>query len=113
MARDIARFHHEKFDGSGYPRGISGADIPLCARIVAIADVYDALTTKRVYKAAFSHEKAVEIIRDGRGIHFDPDIVDAFEAIDEQFLAIREQFARREEEEAEAIDRRNAEMVLA
>ncbi len=112
MARDIARCHHEKFDGSGYPRGISGTDIPLCARIVAIADVYDALTTKRVYKAAFSHEKAVEIIREGRGRHFDPDIVNAFEAIDEQFLAIRERFARREEEEAEAIDRRTAEIVL-
>ncbi len=83
------------------------------ARIVALADVYDALTTKRVYKAAFSHERAVAIIRDGRGIHFDPDIVDAFEAIDGQFLAIRERFARREEEEAEAIDRRNAEMVPA
>ena len=112
MARDIARFHHEKFDGSGYPRGISGTDIPLCARIVAVADVYDALTTKRVYKAAFSHEKAVAIIRDGRGRHFDPDIVDAFEANNAQFQAIREQFARREEEEAEAIDLRNAEMVL-
>jgi putative two-component system response regulator len=113
MARDIARFHHEKFDGSGYPHGLSGEEIPLCARIVALADVYDALTTKRVYKEAFSHEKAVAIIREGRGRHFDPDIVDAFEANEERFVAIREQFARREEEEAEAIEKRNAELVMA
>ena len=103
----------QKFDGSGYPNGLSGEDIPLCARIVALADVYDALTTKRVYKRAFSHEEAVTIIRDGRGRHFDPDIVDAFDANEERFVAIREQFARREEEEAEAIEKRNAELVLA
>ena len=113
IARDIARCHHEKFDGSGYPNGLSGYEIPLCARIVALADVYDALTTKRVYKPAFSHETAVAIIREGRGRHFDPDMVDAFEANQEQFLAIREQFALREEQEAEAIDQRSAELVLA
>ena len=103
MARDIARCHHEKFDGSGYPNGLAGEQIPLCARIVALADVYDALTTKRVYKPAFSHEKAVAIIREGRGRHFDPDIVDAFEAAESQFVAIGEQLDKREEQEAPAI----------
>ena len=111
MARDIARCHHEKFDGSGYPDGLAGEDIPLCGRIVALADVYDALTTKRVYKPAFSHEKAVAIIREGRGRHFDPDIVDAFEANEERFVAIREQLAQREEQEAQAIAQRQAELV--
>lgn len=112
MARDIARYHHEKFDGSGYPEGLSGENIPLCGRIVALADVYDALTTKRVYKPAFSHEKAVAIIREGRGRHFDPDIVDAFEATQERFVAIWEHLAQREEEEAKAIAGRQAELVL-
>ncbi len=113
MARDIARCHHEKFDGSGYPAGLAGEDIPLCGRIVALADVYDALTTKRVYKPAFSHEQAVAIIREGRGRHFDPDIVDAFDANEQRFVAIREQFAQREEQEAEAIAQRQAELVLS
>jgi putative two-component system response regulator len=112
MARDIARCHHEKFDGSGYPDGLSGEEIPLCARIVALADVYDALTTRRVYKAALSHEKAVAIIREERGHHFDPDIVDAFEANEERFVAIREQLAEREELEAQAIAERPAELAL-
>jgi putative two-component system response regulator len=78
MARDIAWTHHERFDGRGYPRGLSGEEIPLCGRIVALADVYDALTTKRVYKPAFSHEKSREIILEGRGSQFDPQVVDAF-----------------------------------
>ena len=92
--------------------GWRATDIPLCGRIVALADVYDALTTKRVYKPAFSHEKAVAIIREGRGRHFDPDIVDAFEANEERFVAIREQLTRREEQEAQAIAQRQAELVL-
>ncbi len=108
MARDIARCHHEKFDGSGYPNGLAGEDIPLCGRIVALADVYDALTTKRVYKPAFDHEKAAGIIREGRGRHFDPDIVDAFDSNEEQFVAICEKLGQREEEEAEAIAQRQA-----
>ena len=66
MARDIALTHHEKFDGTGYPRGLAGSDIPLCGRIVAVADVYDALTTKRVYKDAFPHEQAVQMIGEDR-----------------------------------------------
>jgi putative two-component system response regulator len=112
MARDIARCHHEKFDGSGYPNGLAGEEIPLCGRIVALADVYDALTTKRVYKPAFSHEETVAIIREGRGRHFDPDIVDAFEANEQRFVAIREELTRREEQEAAAIAQQEDELVL-
>ena len=90
FARDIAWTHHERFDGTGYPRGLAGEDIPLCGRIVAVADVYDALTTKRVYKEAFSHERARSIIIDGRGTAFDPDIVDAFLARETDFLDIKQ-----------------------
>ena len=89
MARDIAWTHHEKFDGSGYPRGLVGREIPLCGRIVAVADVYDALTTRRVYKPAFSHEKAMQLIIDGSGSHFDPNVVSAFVAVEPQVLAIK------------------------
>ncbi len=93
MARDIAYSHHEKFDGTGYPRGLAGQEIPLCGRIVALADVYDALTTKRVYKPAFPHEKARSIILEGAGKHFDPAIVEAFLACESKFVAIRERLA--------------------
>ena len=75
MARDIAATHHERFDGSGYPAGLVGTEIPLCGRIVALADVYDALTSKRVYKDAFSHASARHIIREESGSHFDPEVV--------------------------------------
>ncbi len=92
MARDIALSHHEKFDGTGYPLGLKSDEIPLCGRIVALADVYDALTTKRVYKNAFTHEKARAIILEGSGRHFDPAIVDAFTANEDKFLAIRQRF---------------------
>ncbi len=92
MGHDIAMSHHEKFDGSGYPRGIAGDDIPLAARIVALADVYDALTSRRVYKAAFSHGVAISIIQSESGSHFDPDIVDAFIAEEPRFRAIDEEF---------------------
>jgi putative two-component system response regulator len=78
MARDIALTHHERFDGLGYPYGLRGEQIPLCGRITALADVYDALTSKRVYKPAFDHEVTRQIILDGRGTQFDPDVVDAF-----------------------------------
>lgn len=74
----IARSHHEKWNGKGYPDGLSGRDIPLPARIMSLADVYDALRAKRPYKEAFSHQEAVEIITKDRGSHFDPDVVDAF-----------------------------------
>ncbi len=89
LACDIAASHHEKFDGSGYPQGLSGDSIPLCARIVAVADVYDALTTKRVYKEAFSHEVAKQIIMDGCGTHFDPRVVEAFLSKEASFLEIK------------------------
>jgi len=97
MARDIARSHHERFDGSGYPDGLAAEAIPLCGRIVALADVYDALTTKRIYKPAFSHEKSREIILDGMGSHFDPEIVSAFLENESHFVEIWEQFVAREE----------------
>ena len=74
----IAISHHEKWDGSGYPNGLSGENIPLHGRIVAIADVFDALTSKRPYKDAFSNEKALEIMREGKGKHFDPTMLDLF-----------------------------------
>ena len=93
MAKDIALTHHEKFDGSGYPSGLKGEQIPLCGRIVAVADVYDALTSQRVYKAAMCHEEARDIIVNGRGRHFDPDIVAAFLQSESRFFAIRSQFA--------------------
>jgi HD-GYP domain-containing protein (c-di-GMP phosphodiesterase class II) len=79
MAEDIARYHHERFDGKGYPEGLEGHEIPLVARIVTIGDVFDALTSERVYKKAFSFEKAVEIIKEGSGSQFDPYVVQAFE----------------------------------
>ncbi|MHC4875172.1 MAG: HD domain-containing phosphohydrolase [Planctomycetota bacterium] len=85
MAKEIAMTHHERWDGTGYPAGLSGEDIPLSGRITAIADVYDALTTKRSYKEAFSHEKAVRIITEGRGTHFDPRLVDAFLSCADKF----------------------------
>ncbi len=93
MARDIAATHHERWDGTGYPNGLAGEDIPLCGRIVALADVYDALTSKRVYKPAMDHSVARSIIEDGSGKHFDPDVVQAFLAVEDIFLAIREQYA--------------------
>jgi putative two-component system response regulator len=93
MARDIAATHHERFDGSGYPAGLSGYDIPLCGRIVSLADVYDALTSKRTYKDAFSHHVARSILLEESGSHFDPDIVDAFLSTEDQFLAIRQRYA--------------------
>jgi putative two-component system response regulator len=92
MARDIAATHHERWDGSGYPRGLAGEAIPLCGRIVAVADVYDALSSPRVYKDAISHDMARAMIIEGSGTHFDPDVVEAFLACDEQFVAIRRQF---------------------
>jgi len=84
-AKRFAAYHHEKWDGTGYPRGLSGEAIPLEGRIMAIADVYDALVSKRPYKEPFSHEQAVEIIQKGSGTHFDPQIVEAFLNVEEDF----------------------------
>lgn len=90
MGIEIAESHHEKWDGSGYPHNLSGRDIPLAGRIVALGDVYDALTSKRCYKDAFSHEKSQEIVLKGRGTHFDPDIVEAFLSSEKKFVSVRE-----------------------
>ncbi len=91
MGRDIAYFHHERWDGAGYPSGLKEEDIPLSARIVALADVYDALSSKRPYKDAFSHEASRGILLEGRGSQFDPDVVDAFLAREEKILAIKKE----------------------
>ncbi|MBK6684120.1 MAG: HD domain-containing protein [Deltaproteobacteria bacterium] len=98
MAERIARSHHEKWNGQGYPRGIKGADIPLEGRIVAIADVFDAVTSKRCYKPAFALEKSIGILKDGAGQHFDPELVEAFLSIESEILAIREHYASLEQE---------------
>ena len=98
MARNIAAHHHERYDGTGYPSKLAGEDIPLCARIVALADVYDALTSKRVYKEEFSHSIARGIIIRDSGTHFDPDVVEAFERSEEQFRRIHAEFASKTEE---------------
>jgi len=90
LAREIAYYHHEWWDGTGYPFALAGPDIPIAARLMALADVYDALTSKRVYKEAFSHQKSKEIILQGRGSHFDPDIVDAFLAREDDFRKIHQ-----------------------
>lgn len=87
-AHEINFTHHEKWDGTGYPSGINGSQIPISGRLMALADVYDALINKRVYKDAFSHEYAREIILSGRGTHFDPEIVDAFLELEEEFYRI-------------------------
>ncbi|OEJ69264.1 HD domain-containing phosphohydrolase [Magnetovibrio blakemorei] len=100
-AREIAESHHEKWDGSGYPNATKGTDIPIAARLMAVADVYDALISKRVYKPAFSHDKAMNIIREGRGSHFDPDIVDALNAVESEFQAIAAQFGDQHTQAAE------------
>lgn len=93
MARNIAATHHEKYDGSGYPHGLAGDQIPLCGRIVALADVYDALTSRRVYKPAIPHQQARAIILRESGGHFDPDIVAAFVAREAGFVEIMESLA--------------------
>lgn len=97
LGKEIAYYHHEKWDGTGYPRGLKGEQIPLSARIVALADVYDALTSKRVYKEAFSHEEAKQIIVESRGTHFAPDVVDAFLTLEVTFRRIREELFKDQE----------------
>lgn len=93
LAKEIAYGHQEKWDGSGYPQGAAGEAIPVGARLMAVADVYDALISRRVYKEGMPHDKAAAIIVQGRGQHFDPDIVDAFVAVQDQFIAIAQRFA--------------------
>jgi len=97
-AREIAYTHQEKWDGSGYPSGLKGDKIPISGRLMALADVYDALISKRVYKPPFPHEKAVDIIVEGKGKHFDPDIVNAFIELENTFRNIALSFADHDEE---------------
>ena len=92
-AKEIAYSHHEKWDGTGYPQGLAGEQIPISARLMALADVYDALISCRIYKDGMRHEDAVSIIAQGRGTHFDADIVDAFLRIQDQFQAIPSRYA--------------------
>ena len=106
-AKEIAYSHQEKWDGSGYPQGLAGDAIPVSARLMAVGDVYDALISRRPYKQPMPHEKAVQLIIDGRGTHFDPDIVDAFVELQDEFFAIGERYADSEaalEEKARLID---------
>jgi putative two-component system response regulator len=91
-AKEIAYSHQEKWDGTGYPEGLSGDDIPISGRLMAVADVYDALISRRVYKEGMPHEKALGIILEGRGTHFDPDIVDAFMDCADEFLAVARRY---------------------
>ncbi len=93
VAKEIALSHQEKWDGSGYPQGLAGDAIPLSARLMAVADVYDALISTRVYKAGLPHDQAVQVIFQGRAAHFDPDMVDAFIEIQDDFAAIAARFA--------------------
>ncbi len=94
-ASQIALAHHEKWDGSGYPQGLKGDAIPLAARLMALADVYDALRSARHYKGALPHEEAVATIEEGRGAHFDPAVVDAFLAMQDAFIAIADRYTDR------------------
>ncbi|WP_038211204.1 HD-GYP domain-containing protein [Vibrio orientalis] len=101
LAKEISLTHHEKWDGKGYPNGLKGEEIPLSGRLMALADVYDALISERVYKKAFSHDKAKSIILEGDGQHFDPQIVQAFLAIEHEFVAIADKYRGLEKQENE------------
>lgn len=107
IAKELVHTHHERWDGQGYPRGLRGEDIPLAGRIMALADVYDALVSRRVYKAPFPHCEAVREILEGRGTQFDPDLADLFFALNDEFRLAALEFAESEEE------RRGLEQPLA
>ncbi len=98
VAKEIAFGHQEKWDGSGYPQGISGDNIPISARLMAVADVYDALISRRVYKNGMTHEQAAAVIADSAGTHFDPDIVQAFLSIEDEFRRIALRYADSDED---------------
>src|SRR5471030_1715307 len=104
-AKEIAYGHQEKWDGSGYPLGLSGDAIPISARLMAVADVYDALISRRVYKEGMSHQAAVAIITEGRGKHFDPDMVDAFLELQAEFIAIARAYADSDHDMAQKRER--------
>lgn len=110
MAKDIAYYHHERWDGTGYPFGISGIEIPWAARLMAVADLYDALTSKRPYKEPWSHDDACAEIRRGRGTRFDPDVVDAFIRAEEHFKEIAGILA---DDESSGNSNRDAQPILA
>ena len=93
VAKEIAMSHQEKWDGTGYPEALAGDDIPMSARLMAVADVYDALISERVYKPAMPHDRAVAVIFQGRGAHFDPDMVDAFIEIQSEFQSIAQRYS--------------------
>ena len=99
-AKEIAYYHQEKWNGSGYPTGKAGEDIPTSARLMAVADVYDALISRRIYKEGMPHEKAAQIMVADRGTHFDPDVVDAFVELQGEFQAIAARFADSDEDMA-------------
>jgi putative two-component system response regulator len=103
-AREIAYSHHERWDGTGYPQRLSGDSIPVAARLLAIADAYDALTSDRVYRAGVPHDKAVQQIFQERAAHFDPEMVDAFIEIQDEFAAIAQRFADTEGDLQKKID---------
>jgi response regulator RpfG family c-di-GMP phosphodiesterase len=94
LAKDVAYYHHERWDGTGYPFGLKEEGIPLSARVVAVADVYDALTTERRYKRSYSHEEARDLIVQEKGKQFDPELVEAFIAVEDQFKAIRDKISK-------------------
>ena len=97
-ARNLAGYHHEKWDGTGYPYGIKGEDIPLSARVMAVADVFDALVSRRSYKEPMPYDKAIDIIREGAGKHFDPVIVQAFLNADEEVRRVEAEFSQMTDE---------------
>ena len=94
LAKEIVYTHHEKWDGGGYPQGLRGDAIPIAGRILAIVDVYDAVTTRTLYRTPMSHVQAVEFINKGRGTHFDPAVVDAFDKVQQTFQEVAAEEAR-------------------
>jgi len=103
LAQEIAASHHEQWDGGGYPEGIQGKDIPLAARIVSLADVYDALTTRRPYKGPVSHSETREWIASRYATHFDPAVVEAFVAREEDFLRVNQSYTQQSPEVCEVV----------
>jgi putative two-component system response regulator len=104
IAKELTLSHHEKWDGKGYPRGLSGTQIPVSARIVAVADVYDALISNKVYKQGIAHDAAVQVIFSERGAHFDPDVVDAFIEVSPEFAAIAARLADTDDDMQQKIE---------
>lgn len=101
VAQEMAYSHHERWDGSGYPRGLAGEAIPVVGRLMALADVYDALISRRVYKDPFTHEETVEVIKTGSGKHFDPVVVEAFLSLEQQFAKVAKEYSDQDPAETE------------